>query len=77
MPRKENNPITTCVYENGSPVPTNHCIVPSNFTETFVIKVRSLHGIHRNVIAELIQQKYELVEIDHTDRHIVCRGGPR
>lgn len=63
----------SCVYANGTPVPSGHCITPDSTTDTFIVKVRSLGGVGIDQIKSLLQAKHEVLEVEHLEEQMLAR----
>lgn len=61
-------------YGNGKQLTENGvCIVPDNEVSTFTIQIRSLNSVDQDTLKRLIQQKYEVLNIEKTNSDVVIR----
>jgi hypothetical protein len=67
---------TVYVYANGQPVPAGFCVMPDNWTTSFVVRVRSMQPVSADALKALIQGKLEVVEIARTAEKCVVRNSP-
>ena len=63
------------VYQDGSPVPENHCVIPDTIEKSYIVTVRSMRHISADTIKDLIEKKFEVVTCEKLDGGImVCQG---
>lgn len=61
------------VDTNGEPVPDGNCVQVDHMVVDLNIRLRGMSNIHPANVRRLLQQKFEVVDIEVTDRTIVVR----
>lgn len=56
---------------DGTPVPRNYCVQVDHTLTTFVVVVRSMNKVGPDTIKDLIEKKFEVVEVKQTDNQWV------
>lgn len=62
------------IRPDGTPVPHGHCVEVDHTLTTFTVVVRSMNKVGPQTIKDLIQKKFEVVEVKQIDDQWVTRG---
>lgn len=65
---------TTVIRTDGTPVPAHHCVTPDHNLNTFVVTLRSLAGVSQETVKNLLQTRYEVVEIEPVNNVLVVKS---
>lgn len=65
---------TTIIRSDGTKVPAGQCVTPDHNLNTFVVTLRSLAGVHPDTVKNLLQTRYEVVEIEPVSNVLVVKA---
>ena len=60
------------VDKNGIQIPSGQRVKVDNCIDTFTVQVRSLGGVGAFGIKQLLQDKFEVCDVNHTERFIIA-----
>lgn len=61
------------LFADGKPVPAGRTIVPDHYEQEFTIKISSMTAISAEMLKNLIQNKYKVLEIEKTNAIVYPR----
>lgn len=60
------------IFPNGEEIPDGRVVSVDHIEDTFIIKIDSFWGVSEDAIKKFIQRKFEVIDIKHNNRNIVC-----
>lgn len=63
------------IDRHGDELDRGICIVPDHHNDTFTIKMSSMGGLNAEQVKALLQTRFKVDQIEHTERVTVAQNG--